>query len=145
MYLTAAMLVVESVMGDTGPASGEDSSTRAAAENPAQDRRSIREFVQRTEILQDIGMRAVLPVASMFERLVADQDVFARAYRPDVIAKNLKTGAEIDKALDKALARFYNLKAYQNLRAAKPKMKQIDAIQPPANETIENKKVDRPN
>jgi hypothetical protein len=74
-----------------------------------------------------------------------DQDVLERAYRPDVIAKDLKTMAEIAKALEKSMARFFNLKAYQNLRAVKPKIKQLNAIEPPANQTIENKKADRPN
>jgi hypothetical protein len=90
-------------------------------------------------------LRAVLPVASMLERLVADQNIFERAYRPDVIAKNLRIGAEIDRALDRAMARFFRHKAYQDLRATKPKVKRIDAIQPPANDTIEIKNVDRSN
>ena len=136
-YLDDVKQLMELVRRQTSLATSE-----AADDSPKQAKRAtIQDLIELTKTVGNMGER-LLAVAPLMDEIFRDEerDIFERAYRPDVIAKNLKIGAEVNKALEKAMTRFFQLKAYQNLRAVKPKMKQIDAIQPPANEIIDIKK-----
>jgi hypothetical protein len=146
-YLEGVRNLMEYVRRQTSMATSEDSSTKPADENLKQAQRAtIQDLVELTKSYGKMGER-MLAMAPLLVEIIKDRDrdIVECVYRPDLIAKNLKIGAEVDKALEKAMARFFHLKAFQNLGAVKPKMKQVNAIQPPANETIENKKADRPN
>jgi hypothetical protein len=121
--------------------------TSEADDNPkAAQRATTLDLIELIKTFGNMGER-LLAVAPLLDEIFKDdeRDIFERAYRPDVIAKVLKLEAEINKALEKAMARFFQYKAYQTLRAVKPKIKQVNAIEPPANEIIDIKKVERPN
>jgi hypothetical protein len=59
------------------------------------------------------------PALRIIENFCLDENPCEQAYRPDLLEKEQKVLADIDKRIDKAMARLVNLKEYKNLYGPK--------------------------
>jgi len=96
------------------------------------------------EELHVLGASFLVPLMKLMQILDLDETVYERAYRPETIEKEMKILVMLDKRMDKLIARFVQLEEIERLyRAKEVKPRQIDAIEPPAEDTDEAEKPDR--
>jgi hypothetical protein len=68
-----------------------------------------------THALNGIGSNVIIPALKMMEQQGIEQDLAERAFRPDIIERELKVLALVDKQIEKALAHLIHLKEYKRL------------------------------
>jgi hypothetical protein len=69
--------------------------------------------------LNVMNKELIVPMLQLIENYDVDQKVAERAYRPDIMERNLKIEADIDKRIEKAITRLVTIKEYKKLYGAK--------------------------
>ena len=115
----------------------EPISDRGDEEGQAGENEELERLIDLAKQVQAIGTNLVGPL-KLVENYDLEQGVFERAYRPEILERQLKIEAQIDKQIEKALARLANLKVFKQIYAAKEvKGKPVAAITAPAPTTAE--------
>ena len=110
----------------------EPISDRGDEEKQAGENEELEGLIDLAKQVQMIGTNIVGPL-KLVENYDLEQGVFERAYRPELLERQLKIEAQIDKQIEKALARLANLKVFKQIYAAKEvKGKRLAAITAPA-------------
>jgi hypothetical protein len=81
--------------------------------------RQLDALTELTSALTSIGTSVIIPVLKIIESQDIEQSVGERAYRPDIIERELKVVALIDRQIEKGLTQLVHLKEYK--RAYKKK------------------------
>jgi hypothetical protein len=68
-----------------------------------------------TNAMTDIGAGVVVPALKMLENQDVEEGIAERIFRPDVIEREVKVGALIDRQIEKGLAQLVHLKEYKRL------------------------------
>ena len=72
----------------------------------------------------------IAPMLQLIENFDLEQAPSERAYRPDVVERTAKVEAQIDKQIEKALARLANLKEFKRIYVPKTVQgRRVDAIE----------------
>jgi hypothetical protein len=72
-----------------------------------------------TSVISDIGADVMIPAMKIVESQDIEQSTAERVFRPDVIEREVKIGALIDRQIEKGLAQLVHLKEYKRLYKAK--------------------------
>ena len=67
------------------------------------------------EALDAIATNRITPVLKIIETQDIEQNLAERAFRPDIIEREVKVAALIDKQIEKGLAQLVHLKEYKRL------------------------------
>jgi hypothetical protein len=108
------------------PQTGEQLDKYSELRSESQVRRTNDQLDALTELtngLNAIGTSVIIPVLKMIENQDIEHSLAERAFRPDIIEREVKVSALIDKQIEKGLARLVHLKKYKRLY----KKKQITA------------------
>jgi hypothetical protein len=68
-----------------------------------------------TKALSTIGTSVITPVLMLIENQDIEQNIAERAFRPDIIEREVKVVALIDRQIEKCLAQLVHLKEYKRL------------------------------
>ncbi|MGC2318975.1 MAG: hypothetical protein WA615_21170 [Bradyrhizobium sp.] len=68
-----------------------------------------------TSVIGDIGADVIIPAMKIVENQDIEQSIAERVFRPDVIEREVKIGALIDRQIEKGLAQLVHLKEYKRL------------------------------
>jgi hypothetical protein len=100
------------------------------ASNP-EDKRSTTDVLQELlPIMNDVRVlnTAITPNFLRFEKFCLDERPCERAYRPDLMERDLKIHAEIDKRIEKCITRLTVLKTYKEIHGLKEVKAQSAAV-----------------
>jgi hypothetical protein len=79
--------------------------------------------------LESVGAQ-IVPMLKLIENFDLEQAPSERAYRPDVVERTAKVEAQIDKQIEKALARLANLKEFKRIYVPKTvEGRRVDGIE----------------
>ena len=67
------------------------------------------------EVIDEIGTDIIIPAMKIVENQDIEQSIAERVFRPDVIEREVKIGALIDRQIEKGLAQLVHLKEYKRL------------------------------
>ena len=91
----------------------------AAAESNVGQAIDFEKMTTMAKELNLISKSLIVPVLHAIENQNLDQKVAERAYRPDIMEKELKIHAEIDRRIEKAIRRLVMVKEYKRQYCAK--------------------------
>ena len=83
------------------------------------DRARFQSQIELVKELNVMNKEVIVPMLQLIENYDLDQKVCERAYRPDVMERNLKIEADIDKRIEKAISRLVTVKEYKKFYGAK--------------------------
>ena len=66
-------------------------------------------------MIGDIGADVIIPAMKIVENQDIEQSIAERVFPPDVIEREVKIGALIDRQIEKGLAQLVHLKEYKRL------------------------------
>ena len=84
-----------------------------ADESKQKDPATLEKLTLLAKELNVLGNNVVVPLVRTIEEYDLDQKVAERAYRPDVMEKELKLHAELEKLIDKTVKRLVTIKEYK--------------------------------
>jgi hypothetical protein len=88
----------------------------------------LEKLIALTRVYSSIGKDSILPMFRLIEGRELDQKVAERAYRPDIMEKEMKLHAEIDRRIEKAMRAFVLAREIKKQYATKTVgMKQLAA------------------
>jgi hypothetical protein len=102
---------------------GEETGDYNVLRKEAQERQRSDQMDALIESLNRIGDRVITPALKMIEYDDIEQSVAERVFRPDIIEKEVRVGALIDRQIEKGLAQLVHLKEYKRMY----KKKQLNA------------------
>ena len=79
------------------------------------DRAGFQSQIELVKELNVMNKEVIVPMLQLIENYDLDQKVCERAYRPDVMERNLKIEADIDKRIEKTITRLVAIKEYKKL------------------------------
>jgi hypothetical protein len=117
----ATVQKVHSLIGEQADLISPCASSADPAERERKQTQSA-EFDRLVSMMKELNVmnkELIVPALHLIENYDVDQKVAARAYRPDIMERNLKTEAEIDKRIEKAITRLVTIKEYKKLYSSK--------------------------
>ena len=97
------------------PAAGDHPDKYADLRKESQARRANDQMDALIEALDAIATNKITPVLKIIETQDIEQNLAERAFRPDIIEREVKVAALIDKQIEKGLAQLVHLKEYKRL------------------------------
>ena len=97
------------------PAASDNPDKYADLRKESQVRRENEQMDALIEALNAIATNNITPVLKIFENQDIEQSLAERAFRPDIIEREVKIAALIDKQIEKGLAQLVHLKEYKRL------------------------------
>jgi hypothetical protein len=97
------------------PAAGDNPDKYADLRKESQVRRANDQMDALIEALNAIATNRITPVLKIIETQDIEQNLAERAFRPEIIEREVKVAALIDKQIEKGLAQLVHLKEYKRL------------------------------
>jgi hypothetical protein len=95
------------------------SAVPAGQEGKQADPAEFQRLISMAKELNVMNTELIVPVLQLMENYDLDQKVCERAYRPEIMERHLKIEADIDKRIEKALARLVAIKEYKKFYGTK--------------------------
>jgi hypothetical protein len=79
----------------------------------------FQDLIAMAKALNVMSTELIVPSLKLIDTYDLDQKICERAYRPEIMERNLKIEADIDKRIEKAISRLVTVKEYKKFYGAK--------------------------